>query len=184
MSQIAVYKFQTKGSKLWVEVVISQFRHGAFIDRLVTILRTSPPILFLFSQKVDERIPFQTYLLPSFVFPSGKKYIGSQFRYSTPYLIIAGIGRGSGQIPFIAVQVAITPEEHPIGFSQVRKFAPSIDPSVVVNSGATEFRHIVPAEALGVVLQTYSKAIDTVLIPTITRTGIYSKADSASSVVA
>jgi hypothetical protein len=134
------------------------------------------------------------------------------------YQIIAGIGRGSGQIPFIAVQVVLTPEEVPIGsnyrsqivlsnqvltqtalgslvmlstslggsvalsigqaifnndlVSQVRKFAPSIDPSIVINNGATEFRHVVPAEALSGVLQAYSKAIDTVLIPPIAFVGL------------
>ncbi|KAF9061302.1 MFS general substrate transporter [Rhodocollybia butyracea] len=115
------------------------------------------------------------------------------------YEIVAGLGRGSAQMPFIAVQVVLTPEEVPIGsslvmlstslggsvalsigqaifnndlVSQVKKFAPSIDPSIVVNNGATEFRHVVPAEALSGVLQAYSKAIDTVLIPPIAFVGL------------
>lgn len=31
------------------------------------------------------------------------------------YQILAGIGRGSGQLPFFAVQVVLKPEEVPIG---------------------------------------------------------------------
>ena len=31
------------------------------------------------------------------------------------YQIITGIGRGSGQLPFIAAQVVLTPEEVPVG---------------------------------------------------------------------
>lgn len=31
------------------------------------------------------------------------------------YQILAGIGRGTGQLPFFAVQVVLTPEEVPIG---------------------------------------------------------------------
>jgi MFS family permease len=115
------------------------------------------------------------------------------------YQIMAGIGRGSGQLPFIAVQVVLTPEEVPIGSSlvmlatslggavslsisqtifnndlvkQVAKYAPSINPSLVLNTGATEFRNVIPADALGGVLQAYSKAVDTVFIPPIAFGGI------------
>ncbi|KAJ3770649.1 putative major facilitator superfamily transporter [Lentinula raphanica] len=116
-----------------------------------------------------------------------------------PYEIITGFGRGSGQIPFVAVQVVLTPEEVPIGSSlvmlstslggavalsisqsifnndllkELTKYAPSIDPDIVLNSGATQFSDLVPADALSGVLQAYSKAIDTVLIPPIAFAGL------------
>ncbi|KAJ3995103.1 MFS general substrate transporter [Lentinula boryana] len=113
--------------------------------------------------------------------------------------IITGLGRGSGQIPFVAVQVVLTAEEVPIGSSlvmlstslggavalsisqsifnndlqrEVSKYAPTIDPDTVLNAGATQFSGIVPADALGGVLKAYSKAIDTVLIPPIAFAGL------------
>ncbi|KAJ4483905.1 MFS general substrate transporter [Lentinula aciculospora] len=115
------------------------------------------------------------------------------------YQIITGMGRGAGQIPFVAVQVVLTPEEIPIGTSlvmlstslggavalsisqsifnndlvkEVSKYAPSIDPSIVVDTGATQFRDVVPTDALDGVLRAYSKAIDIVLIPPIAFAGL------------
>ncbi|KAJ3903645.1 major facilitator superfamily domain-containing protein [Lentinula edodes] len=114
------------------------------------------------------------------------------------YQMISGMGRGSGQIPFVAVQVVLTPEEVPIGSSlvmlstslggavalsisqsifnndlvkEISKYAPSIDPSIVADAGATQFRDFVPADALSGVLKAYAKAIDTVLIPPIAFAG-------------
>ncbi|KIK69225.1 hypothetical protein GYMLUDRAFT_214268 [Collybiopsis luxurians FD-317 M1] len=115
------------------------------------------------------------------------------------YQIIAGMGRGAGQLPFFAVQVVLSPEDVPIGSSlvmlsnslggaialsisqsifnndlvkQLLKHAPSIDPSIILNSGATEFRDVVPAEALSGVVEAYAKAIRTVMIPPIAFAGL------------
>ncbi|KIK69224.1 hypothetical protein GYMLUDRAFT_237049 [Collybiopsis luxurians FD-317 M1] len=115
------------------------------------------------------------------------------------YEILAGIGRGSGQLPYVTVQVGLNPEQVPIatslimlcaslggavalGISQsifnaalakeVVRYAPSIDPNIVLNAGATAFRSIVPADALDGVVEAYAKAIRTVLIVPIAYAGV------------
>lgn len=55
---------------------------------------------------------------------------------------------------------------------QVIKYAPSVNPALVLNTGATEFRNVIPADAVNGVIQAYAKAIDTVLIPPIAFAGL------------
>ncbi|PQE19073.1 MFS multidrug transporter protein [Rutstroemia sp. NJR-2017a BBW] len=104
------------------------------------------------------------------------------------YQIIGGIGRGlSIQMPLIAIQNNLTPDLIPIGttllmfcqyfggtlslsFSQtafttslrnsIPKYAPAVNPSVVIQAGATEYRTVVSAAELPGVVKAYSVAID------------------------
>ncbi|KAF5380253.1 hypothetical protein D9757_008194 [Collybiopsis confluens] len=125
--------------------------------------------------------------------------VGSNTAEWLSFEILSGIGRGAGQIPFVAVQVVLTPEEIPIGSSlvmlsnslggaialsisqsifsnvlvkELAKHVPSVDPSIILNTGATQFRELVPAEELSGVLDAYAKAIQVVLIPPIAFAGL------------
>jgi len=103
------------------------------------------------------------------------------------YQVLAGLGCGAAvQIPFIAVQVVTTEKDMPTanalvfffnslggavslaiaqnvfinGLAEnVPKYAPEVDPSVVIGAGATFVRQIVPVESLPGVLEAYTKAI-------------------------
>ncbi|KUJ12632.1 MFS multidrug transporter [Mollisia scopiformis] len=104
------------------------------------------------------------------------------------YQIIAGIGRGSGmQMGLVAISGALSAAENSIGmalliFAQqfggsvwlavastiftnglnksLAKYAPEVDPKVVVNAGATGYRSVVPASAVPGVIQAYSQAVN------------------------
>jgi hypothetical protein len=110
---------------------------------------------------------------------SSAKWIG--------YQVLAGLGCGASvQIPFIAVQVVSSEKDMPtanalvfffnslggavsLAIAQnvfingltknVPKYAPEVDPRVVIGAGATFVRQVVPAESLPGVLEAYTKAI-------------------------
>ena len=103
------------------------------------------------------------------------------------YQILAGTGAGMCvQIPFIAVQVVLPKKDMPVGnaiaiffnslggaisisiaqniFSnslvrEIPKFAPGVDPSVIVAAGATRIREVVQPELLEGVLRAYNEAL-------------------------
>lgn len=103
------------------------------------------------------------------------------------YQILAGLGCGAAvQIPFIAVQVVSTEKDMPtanalvfffnslggavsLAIAQnvfinglaknVPKYAPDVDPRVVISAGATFVRQVVKPESLPGVLEAYTKAI-------------------------
>lgn len=108
------------------------------------------------------------------------------------YQILAGLGAGASvQIPFVAVQVVTSTKDMPtanalvmffnslggaiaISIAQnifinslakeIPKYAPGIDPRIVINAGATYVRQVVPLEFLAGVLEAYTKAITTAMI--------------------
>ncbi|KAF3084453.1 hypothetical protein TWF569_006971 [Orbilia oligospora] len=108
------------------------------------------------------------------------------------YQIIAGFGAGMGiQIPFVAVQVVLSPDDMPVGnalaiffnslggaisisvaqnifsntlLQQLPKLAPKVNPQLVVHAGATAIRVIISAENLPGVILAYNKAITTCFI--------------------
>jgi hypothetical protein len=103
------------------------------------------------------------------------------------YQVLAGLGAGASvQIPFVAVQVVTSTKDMPtanalvmffnslggavaISIAQnifinslakeIPKYAPEVDPSVVINAGATYVRQAVPNEYLQGVLEAYTRAI-------------------------
>jgi hypothetical protein len=103
------------------------------------------------------------------------------------YQILAGFGAGASvQIPFIAVQVVADQKDMPtanacvmffnslggavaISIAQnifvnslareLPKYAPGLDPQVVIKAGATYVRNVVPKELLAGVLEAYTNAI-------------------------
>ncbi|KAF2686572.1 MFS general substrate transporter [Lentithecium fluviatile CBS 122367] len=103
------------------------------------------------------------------------------------YQILAGLGCGASvQIPFIAVQVVTTTKDMPTANAlvfffnslggaislaiaqnvfinglarEVPKYAPAVDPRIVIGAGATYVRNVVPAEYLPGVLEAYTAAI-------------------------
>ncbi|KAM3068059.1 hypothetical protein ACMFMG_011106 [Clarireedia jacksonii] len=104
------------------------------------------------------------------------------------YQVIGGIGRGlSVQMPLIAMQHNVAPDLIPIGttllmfcqyfggtlslsFTQtafttslrnsIPKYAPGVNPAVVIQAGATEYRNVVSAADLPGVVKAYSVAIN------------------------
>ncbi|KAI0177899.1 major facilitator superfamily domain-containing protein [Pestalotiopsis sp. NC0098] len=118
----------------------------------------------------------------------------SLFQPDTPtgewvgFSIIAGLGRGASlQMPLIAIQSAVTPEEMspamafsvwcqyigPTIFltlyntifdsslrSQIPKYAPDVDAQAVIAAGATRFRALVSAQDLPGVLVAFSTSLD------------------------
>ena len=104
------------------------------------------------------------------------------------YQILVGAGRGIGmQMPLIAVQNTLTPQEVPMGISLVifgltfgsalflsiadsvltnslRSLlslnAPGVDVQLVISAGAYGFKKVVPAEMLAGVLKAYAQSID------------------------
>lgn len=108
------------------------------------------------------------------------------------YQVLAGLGAGSAvQIPFIAVQVVTKEKDMPIANAlvmffnslggaisisiaqnifvnsltrEIPRYAPGLDPRVVVNAGATFVRMVVPERFLAGVLEAYTKAITTAFI--------------------
>ncbi|KAF1975040.1 MFS general substrate transporter, partial [Bimuria novae-zelandiae CBS 107.79] len=108
------------------------------------------------------------------------------------YQILAGFGVGASvQIPFVAVQVVTSTKDMPtanalvmffnslggaiaISIAQnifinslaqeIPKYAPGIDPRIVINAGATYVRMVVPVEYLAGVLVAYTKAITTAMV--------------------
>ncbi|KIM97024.1 hypothetical protein OIDMADRAFT_44464 [Oidiodendron maius Zn] len=111
------------------------------------------------------------------------------------YQIIIGVGRGFGlQMPIIAVQNTLPFTEIPIAmalvmFSQslggalflsfsetiftnslqtlIPKYAPSVDPQIVINAGATGFRTMIKGADLAGVLVAYAKSVDRVFYLTV-----------------
>ncbi|KAF9047221.1 major facilitator superfamily-domain-containing protein [Rhodocollybia butyracea] len=108
------------------------------------------------------------------------------------YEIISGVGSGPAQLPFVAVQAVLSPDLIMLTSSlggaislavsqtifsneivkQVKRYAPSIDPSLILRTGATHFHDVLPAGALGGVVQAYSQAIQSVFIPPIIVIGL------------
>ena len=108
------------------------------------------------------------------------------------YQVLAGLGAGASvQIPFVAVQVVTSSKDMPtanalvmffnslggavaISIAQnifinslakeIPKYAPGIDPKIVINAGATYVRQVVPKAYLAGVLEAYTKAITTALV--------------------
>ncbi|KAI9740060.1 MAG: hypothetical protein M1818_004811 [Claussenomyces sp. TS43310] len=106
------------------------------------------------------------------------------------YQILAGTGRGLGlQIPIIAVQNTLPPAQISVAmalvmFSQtfagaiflslsdtiftngletlIPRYAPSVDPQIIINAGATGFRTIVRGTDLANVLVAYAESVDRV----------------------
>ncbi|KAF8850711.1 MFS multidrug transporter [Acephala macrosclerotiorum] len=104
------------------------------------------------------------------------------------YQILAGVGRGSSmQMPIIAIQTALSQAENPIGMAIVIfaqqfggsvwlavastafssslenalvKYAPGIDPQVIIAAGATGYREVVPAASVDGVIKSYNEAIN------------------------
>ncbi|KAF2472021.1 MFS general substrate transporter [Lindgomyces ingoldianus] len=116
------------------------------------------------------------------------------------YQILAGVGAGASvQIPFIAVQVVASTKDMPtanacvmffnslggaiaISIAQnifvnslskeIPKFAPGIDPRIVIGAGATHVRQVVPEALLHGVLLAYTKAIDNAFVVSIATAGL------------
>ncbi|KAF2731180.1 MFS general substrate transporter [Polyplosphaeria fusca] len=116
------------------------------------------------------------------------------------YQILAGIGAGASvQIPFIAVQVVTNDKDMPTANAMVMffnslggaisisiaqnifvnslareipKYAPGMDPQVVIKVGATYVRQVVPKQLLAGVLEAYTKAIDSAFIVAIATAGL------------
>jgi hypothetical protein len=116
------------------------------------------------------------------------------------YQILAGAGAGAGvQIPFIAVQVVTNDKDMPtanacvmffnslggaiaISIAQnifvnslareIPKYAPGLDPSIVINAGATYVKNVVPANLLPQVLEAYTKAITSAFALSIATAGL------------
>lgn len=108
------------------------------------------------------------------------------------YQVIAGFGAGAAvQIPFVAVQVVSSAKDMPVANAlvmffnslggaiaisiaqnifinslakEIPKYAPQVDPRVVIGAGATYVRQVVPKEYLEGVLEAYTKAITTALV--------------------
>lgn len=105
------------------------------------------------------------------------------------YQILTGAGSGTCvQIPFIAVQVVLAKKDMPTGnavaiffnslggaisisiaqnifantlVKEVPKYAPGMDPQVLLAAGATNIRSVVPPELLDGVLFAYNQAVTT-----------------------
>jgi hypothetical protein len=103
------------------------------------------------------------------------------------YQILAGGGSGTCvQIPFIAVQVVLSKKDMPVGngiaiffnslggaisisiaqnifanslVNEIPKYAPGLDPQILLMAGATNIRKVVPEALLPAVLLGYNKAI-------------------------
>ncbi|KAK6535356.1 hypothetical protein TWF694_001818 [Orbilia ellipsospora] len=116
------------------------------------------------------------------------------------YQIVAGFGAGMGiQIPFVAVQVVLTAKDMPVGnalaiffnslggaisisiaqniftntlLKELPKYAPNVNPQVVIMAGATALRTFVSPENLLGVIQAYNTAIVTAFILPIAVGGI------------
>ncbi|KAI1341805.1 major facilitator superfamily domain-containing protein [Xylariaceae sp. FL0016] len=118
----------------------------------------------------------------------------SLFQPNTPtsewvgFSIITGLGRGTSlQMPLIAIQAAVSPEEMspamafsvccqyigPTIFltlyntvfdaslkSQIPRYAPNVDADAIIAAGATRFRKLVSAEDLAGVLMAFSTSLD------------------------
>ncbi|KAL9063117.1 MAG: hypothetical protein Q9157_008409 [Trypethelium eluteriae] len=108
------------------------------------------------------------------------------------YQVLTGAGSGIGvQIPFTAVQVVLDSKDMPSGnaitiffntlggaisvsaveniflnklVQEVPKYVPGLDPTLIINSGATHIRDIVTPAQLPGVLYAYNKAITTAFI--------------------
>ncbi|KAL9623476.1 MAG: hypothetical protein Q9160_002156 [Pyrenula sp. 1 TL-2023] len=106
------------------------------------------------------------------------------------YQILLGVGRGLGiQVPLIAVQHTLPPAQISIAMAllmfsqnfggalflsfgetilanslktQIPKYAPSVDPKIVINAGATGFRAVVDKSLLHGVLKAYATGVDRV----------------------
>jgi hypothetical protein len=104
------------------------------------------------------------------------------------YQILAGVGRGSSmQMPIVAIQTALTQAENPIGmaiiiFAQqfggsvwlavastafssslkkaIGKYAPGVNPQVVIAAGAIGYREVVPAASVAGVIKSYNEAVN------------------------
>lgn len=110
------------------------------------------------------------------------------------YQLLSGFGAGAGvQIPFIAVQVVLSSKDMPTGnaiaiffnslggaisisiaqnvFSNglkenLPKFAPQVSAEMVIASGATHLKDVIPKELLPGVLEAYMKALtDSYVLP-------------------
>ncbi|KAF2189643.1 MFS general substrate transporter [Zopfia rhizophila CBS 207.26] len=116
------------------------------------------------------------------------------------YQILAGVGAGASvQIPFIAVQVVTTEKDMPAANAMVMffnslggaiaisiaqnifvnslareipKFAPGLDPRIVIGAGATHVRQVVPEMLMPGMLQAYTKAIVSAFILAIATAGL------------
>ncbi|KAJ7580957.1 major facilitator superfamily domain-containing protein [Mycena floridula] len=110
------------------------------------------------------------------------------------YELLAGIGAGVFQIPFMAVQVVLSQADTPVGTSLVMffnslggavsisiaqnifsnelvkaipKYAPEVDASLVLSAGATHLREVVSVASLPGVLEAYAKSLQKTFIPPI-----------------
>lgn len=116
------------------------------------------------------------------------------------YQILAGVGAGASvQIPFVAVQVVTSDKDMPtanacvmffnslggaiaISIAQnvfvnslakeIPKYVQGLDPSVVINAGATYVKFVVPPNLLHGVLIAYTKAIDNAFVLSIATAAI------------
>ena len=108
------------------------------------------------------------------------------------YQILAGVGAGACvQIPFIAVQVVLEEKDMPIGnavaiffntlggaisvsiaqnifsntlIKQLPRQAPTVNPLVIVNAGATNIRDVTTSQQLPGVLLAFNKAVTTAFV--------------------
>jgi hypothetical protein len=116
------------------------------------------------------------------------------------YQILAGVGAGCCvQIPFVAVQVVTSARDMPIAnacvmffnslggaiaisiaqnifvnelASEIPRYAPGVDPRVVIEAGATYVRGVVPGEMLAGVLEAYTNAITSAFVLAIATPGV------------
>ena len=116
------------------------------------------------------------------------------------YQILAGVGAGACvQIPFIAVQVVLNKKDMPLGnaisiffnslggaisisiaqnifsntlIKEIPRYAPNVDPSIVISAGATNIRAVTPAAELPGVLEAYNVAVTSSFILSIACTGL------------
>ncbi|KAH8117631.1 MFS general substrate transporter [Phellopilus nigrolimitatus] len=108
------------------------------------------------------------------------------------YQILTGFGAGAGiQVPFLAVQAVLSSKDMPIGnaiimffnslggaisisiaqnvftntlVEAVPRYTTGVDPALIVSSGATHIREVVPADQLQGVLVAYTYALDRAFI--------------------
>ncbi|KAI9051065.1 hypothetical protein LZ554_005173 [Drepanopeziza brunnea f. sp. 'monogermtubi'] len=147
--------------------------------------------------------PFMIFGSALFTVGAGMVYtlqVNSSVGKWVGYQLLAGFGAGSGvQIPFIAVQVVLSPKDMPTGnaiaiffnslggaiaisiaqniFSNGLKtnlpiYAPSVDPATVVRAGATYLKNVVTADELPGVLHAYMIALQQAYVIPIVAGGI------------
>lgn len=116
------------------------------------------------------------------------------------YQILAGAGAGACvQIPFIAVQVVLNKKDMPSGnavaiffnslggaisisiaqnifsntlIKEIPRYAPNVDPALIIGAGATNIRAVTPEADLSAVLEAYNVAVTSTFVLPIACSGV------------